>query len=172
MKKLVLIILTTAFILLSGCVTKPANINPVENFQADKYLGKWYEIARFDNSFEKGMTNVYAEYSLNPDGTIKVINSGITPSTGKRSYATGIANFVEDKNIGYLKVSFFRPFYGAYVVFELDDNYKYAYVAGADKDYLWLLARTKTVPQNIKDDFINRAKALGYATDKLVWVKQ
>nr|MCX3323401.1 lipocalin family protein [Bacillus paranthracis] len=170
-KKLVLIILTTAFILLSGCVTKPANINPVENFQADKYLGKWYEIARFDNSFEKGMTNVYAEYSLNPDGTIKVINSVITPSTGKRSYATGIANFVEDKNIGYLKVSFFRPFYGAYVVFELDDNYKYAYVGGADKDYLWLLARTKTVPQNIKDDFINRAKALGYATDKLVWVK-
>ncbi|AJI72752.1 hypothetical protein FTDG_01641 [Francisella tularensis subsp. novicida GA99-3548] len=172
MKKLVLIILTTAFILLSGCVTKPANINPVENFQADKYLGKWYEIARFDNSFEKGMTNVYAEYSLNPDGTIKVVNSGIKPSTGKRSYATGVAKFVEDKNIGYLKVSFFRPFYGAYVVFKLDDNYKYAYVAGADKDYLWLLARTKTVPQNVKDDFINRAKALGYDTDKLVWVKQ
>ncbi|MDE5030090.1 lipocalin family protein, partial [Francisella tularensis subsp. holarctica] len=81
--------------------------------------------------FEKGMTIVYAEYSLNPYGTIKVINSGITPSTGKRSYATGIAMFVEDKNIGDLKVSFFRPVYGAYVVFKLDDNSKYAYVAGA-----------------------------------------
>lgn len=172
MKKLAVVLLTTALILLSGCVTKPANIIPVKNFQADKYLGKWYEIARFDNSFEKGMTNVYAEYSLNQDGTIKVVNSGITPSSGKRSYATGVAKFVENKNIGYLKVSFFGPFYSAYVVFKLDYNYKYAYVAGADKDYLWLLARTQTVPQNIKDDFINRAKALGYDTDKLVLVKQ
>ncbi|MDE4953126.1 lipocalin family protein, partial [Francisella tularensis subsp. holarctica] len=86
---------------------------PVENFQADKYLGKWYEIARFDNIFEKGMTNDYAEYSLNPDGTIKVINSGITPTTGKRSYATGNAKFVQDKNIGYLKVTVFRTCYGA-----------------------------------------------------------
>ena len=142
MKKLAVVLLTTALILLSGCVTKPANIIPVKNFQVDKYLGKWYEIARFDNSFEKGMTNVYAEYSLNPDGTIKVVNSGITPSTGERSYAIGVARFVENKNIGYLKVSFFGPFYNTYVVFKLDDSYKYAYVAGADKDYLWLLART------------------------------
>ena len=146
MQKLAVVLLTTAPILLSGCVTKPTNIIPVKNFQADKYLGKWYEIARFDNSFEKGMTNVYAEYSLNPDGTIKVVNSGITPSTGEKSYTIGVAKF--------------------------DENYKYAYVTGADKDYLWLLARTQTVPQNIKDDFINRAKALGYDTDKLVWVKQ
>ncbi len=90
------------------------------------------------------MTNVYAEYSLNLDGTIKVVNSCITLLTGKRSYATRVAKFVENKNIGYLKVSFFGPFYySAYVVFKFDYNYKYAYVAGADKDYLWLLLEHK-----------------------------
>ncbi|MED7788489.1 lipocalin family protein [Francisella sp. 19X1-34] len=172
MKKLFVILISLIMLLLSGCVTKPDNIQPVKNFQASKYLGKWYEIARFDNSFEKGMTNVYAQYSLNPDGSIKVINSGVTPSTGKRSYADGVAKFVENKNIGFLKVSFFRPFYGAYIVFKLDDNYKYAYVAGNNKDYLWLLSRTKTVPQNVKQDFIKKAKELGYNTSKLVWVKQ
>ncbi|ASG67268.1 hypothetical protein fh0823_25580 [Francisella halioticida] len=172
MKKLFVILVSVFVILLSGCVTKPDGIEPVKNFQAGKYLGKWYEIARFDNSFEKGMTNVYAQYSLNPNGSIKVVNSGITPSTGKRSYAKGVAKFVENKNTAYLKVSFFRPFYGAYVVFKLDDNYKYAYVAGDNKNYLWLLSRTKIVPKNVKQDFVKKAKELGYNTSKLVWVKQ
>ncbi len=172
MKKILSITLVLLAVLLTGCVTKPDNIKPVENFQAQKYLGKWYEITRFDNSFEKGMTEVYAEYSLNPDGSIKVVNSGVTPSTGKRSYATGIAKFVDGDDQGYLKVSFFRPFYGAYVVFKLDDNYKYAYVAGANENYLWLLSRTKTVPQSVKDDFIKKAKSLGFDTNNLVWVKQ
>lgn len=172
MKKLASILLMTTILGLFGCVTKPDNIQPVQNFQANKYLGKWYEIARFDNSFEKGMTNVYAEYSLNPDGSIKVINSGVTPSTGKRSYAKGVAKFVENKDTAFLKVSFFRPFYGAYVVFKIDDNYKYAYVAGDNQNYLWLLSRTKTVPNNVRQDFVARAKDLGFDTDKLVWVKQ
>ena len=119
------------------------------------------------------MTNVYAEYSLNLDGTIKVVNSCITSLTGKRSYAKRVAKFVENKNIDYLKVSFFRPFYySVYVVFKLDYNYKYAYVAGADNRLFMATSRTQTVPKNMKDDFINRAKALGYDTDKLVWVKQ
>ncbi len=172
MRKMLSIAVVLLAVLLTGCVTKPDNIKPVQNFQADKYLGKWYEIARFDNNFEKGMTEVYAEYSLNPDGSIKVVNSGVTPSTGKRSYATGIAKFVDKDDKGYLKVSFFRPFYGAYVVFKLDDDYKYAYVAGANKNYLWLLSRTKTVPQSVKNDFVKKAKALGFDTNNLVWVKQ
>ncbi|MBK2027500.1 lipocalin family protein [Allofrancisella guangzhouensis] len=167
-----LLIVVGFFSLLAGCVTKPANVQPVDDFQANKYLGKWYEIARFDNSFEKEMTNVYAEYSLNSDGTIKVLNSGVNPKSGKRSYAEGIAKFVDGENTAYLKVSFFRPFYGAYVVFNLDTDYKYAYVAGANKDYLWLLSRTPKIPENIKKDFIAKSKALGFDTDKLVWVKQ
>jgi apolipoprotein D and lipocalin family protein len=158
--------------LLSSCVTKPADINPVTNFQADKYLGKWYEIARLDNRFEKGMTHVNAEYSLNSDGSIKVLNSGINANETTRSYAEGVAKFVENKETAFLEVSFFRPFYGAYIVFNLDEDYKYAYVAGNDKDYLWFLSRTPTVSQQQKDDFVTKAKALGFDTDKLVWVEQ
>ena len=110
MKKIIVFALTVSVLFMSGCVTKPKNIEPVKNFQAEKYLGKWYEIARFDNVFEKGMTSVYAEYSLNPNGSIKVVNSGINPNTGKRSYADGVAKFVDGQNTAFLKVSFFRPF--------------------------------------------------------------
>lgn len=171
MKKLLITCLATV-LLLASCVTKPANITPVQNFQADKYLGKWYEIARLDNRFEKGMTHVQAEYSLNPDGSIKVLNSGINVGETARSYAEGVAQFVENSETGFLEVSFFRPFYGAYIVFNLDKNYKYAYVAGNDKDYLWFLSRTPTVSGEQKEDFIARSKSLGFATDNLVWVKQ
>ena len=164
--------LLSLMFLLSSCVTKPADIKPVKNFDTNKYLGKWYEIARFDNWFEKGLTDVTAEYSLNPNGTIKVINSGINPKTGKRDYAKGIAKFVGDKDIGYLKVSFFRPFYGAYVVFGLDNDYQNAYIVGNDKSYLWLLSRTPTVSNNIKNKFLAKIKSLGFDTNKLVWVKQ
>lgn len=172
MKKIIILVLTIGTLLLNGCVTKPENVTPVKNFQAKKYLGKWYEIARLENSFEKGMTKVYAEYSLNTDGTIKVVNSGVNPKTGQRSYAKGVAKFVENPAKAFLKVSFFGPFYGAYVVFKLDDNYKYAYVAGANENYLWLLSRTPVVPNKIKEDFIARANNLGYNTTQLVWVKQ
>jgi len=156
--------------MLTGCVSKPDNIIPVNNFQADKYLGKWYEIARSDNSFEKGLTDVYAEYALNKDSTIKVTNSGIDPIKKKRVYANGVAKFVENSSLGYLKVSFFRPFYASYVIFYLDD-YKYAYVAGPNTNYVWLLARTPSVSDTIKNDFIAKIKSLGFDTDSLVWVK-
>ena len=134
-----IIILLILFVGIIGCATKPDHIKPVTNFDAKQYVGKWYEIARFDNSFEKGMTDVYAEYSLKPNGAIQVVNSGIKSETGKRVYAKGVAKFVKDPTIGYLKVSFFRPFYGAYVVFQVDDAYEYAYVAGNNTNYLWLL---------------------------------
>jgi len=167
-----LIIYLGVILFLASCVTKPTNINPVQDFRADKYLGKWYEIARLDNRFEKGMTHVNAEYSLNADGSIKVLNSGINAGETTRSYAEGVANFVESPSTGFLEVSFFRPFYGAYIVFKLDDNYKYAFVAGNDKDYLWFLSRTATVSKEQKDDFVNKAKSLGFDTDKIVWVDQ
>jgi apolipoprotein D and lipocalin family protein len=155
-----------------GCVTKPDKIKPVTNFEAQKYVGKWYEVARLDNSFEKDMTHVYAEYSLNPNGSIKVVNSGVKNPTGKRVYAKGVAKFVQHNRIGYLKVSFFRPFYSPYIVFQLGDAYEYAYVAGNKKQYLWLLARTKSVPESVKQDFVKKAKELGFDTEKLIWVHQ
>ncbi|MFC4892960.1 lipocalin family protein [Pseudofrancisella aestuarii] len=169
MKRFFMLLIT---VLLVGCVHKPDNIQPVENFNPQNYLGRWYEIARFDNSFEKGLIKVYAEYGLNSDGTIEVVNSGVNPITEQRTYAKGVAKFVEKDNVGYLKVSFFKPFYGAYVIFDLEDDYKYAYIAGNNYNYLWLLSRTPTVPDSVKEDFVKKAKGLGFETDKLVWVKQ
>tara|TARA_B110000977_G_C10951921_1_gene445006 strand:- start:465 stop:977 length:513 start_codon:yes stop_codon:yes gene_type:complete len=169
--KFLFVTLIASVLLLTGCVTKPTNISPVDNFQASKYLGRWYEIARLDNSFETGMTQVYAQYSLNSDGSIKVVNSGVNPETGRMASADGVAKFVDKTDVGFLKVSFFRPFYGAYVIFGLDD-YEYAYVGGPDTKYLWLLSRTPTVPNEVKQNFIAKSKSAGFDTDKLVWVKQ
>ena len=133
--------------LLSGCLTVPDGIEPVDNFELNRYLGKWYEIARLDHSFERGLEAVSAEYSLRDDGGIRVINSGRNTDTQANQEAEGRAYFVEQPNLGYLKVSFFGPFFGSYVIFELDENYQYAFIAGNTTNYLWLLARTPEVSQ-------------------------
>jgi len=155
-----------------GCVKKPHHIKAVINFDVNQYVGKWYEIARLDHSFEKSLSHVYAEYSLNSNGSIKVVNSGIKAKSGKRRYANGVAKFMASKEVGYLKVSFFRPFYGAYILCELDPDYQYAYVTSNDQKYLWLLARTPSVSENVKQDFVKKVKDLGFATEQLIWVNQ
>ena len=158
-------------VLLAGCAGKPDNITPVQNFDSARYLGKWYEIARMDHSFERGLTNVTAEYSMNPDGTIKVLNRGYNPEKKEWKDAEGTAKFVEGPNVGYLKVSFFGPFYGSYVVFELDQqNYSYSLVSGPDKDYMWLLSRTPTMDPATKKRLLDKAQALGFDTSKLIQV--
>ena len=169
--KRVILFLGFSYFFLVGFVSKADNVQPVENFDINKYVGKWYEIARFDSIFEKGLTNVTAEYSINTDGTLKVVNSGVN-SKGDKSSVIGKAKFVGKTDEGFLKVSFFGPFYSAYIVFALEDDYEYAFVAGNNHDYLWLLSRTPTVPKSVKDDFIKKSKNLGFDTDKLVWVKQ
>jgi apolipoprotein D and lipocalin family protein len=141
------------------------------NFNIQKYLGKWFEIARLDNSFEQGLTRVTAEYSLRDDGGVKVINRGYSSKENKWKEATGKAYFVKGTDQGYLKVSFFGPFYGSYIVFELDnENYKYSLVCGPDKSYLWLLARTTQIDQDKKNILIARASALGFDTNKLIFI--
>ena len=157
---------------LISCVHKTANIQPVTNFDVAQYAGKWYEIARLDNRFEKGMTHVYAEYSLQPNGSLKVVNSGVKPGKKKRVEAKGVAKFVNNPDVGYLKVSFFRPFYGAYVVFRLDPDYQYAYVTSDSTKYLWLLARTPSLPETVKQDFIETAQELGVDPQKIIWTQQ
>ena len=160
-------------LLLSGCVSIPQGIEPVKNFQAERYLGTWYEIARLDHSFERGMQQVTAEYSLRDDGGIKVINRGFKEAEQERAEAEGKAYFVNGDTEGYLKVSFFGPFYGSYVVFELDhENYQYAFILGSDTDYLWLLARTPTVPPEVLQKFVEMSKARGFNTDDLIYVQQ
>jgi apolipoprotein D and lipocalin family protein len=154
-----------------GCVRIPANVKPVENFKLDQYLGKWYEIARLDHPFERGLTRVTADYSLRGDGGVRVVNRGYSAKTNSWKEAEGKAYFVKGSDRGYLKVSFFGPFYGAYIVFELDhENYPYSLVCGPNKSYLWLLARSPLIKDDIKDALIAKATALGFDTAKLVYV--
>ena len=160
-------------VLLGGCVSVPQNIAPVDGFELNRYLGKWYEIARLDHSFERGLANITAEYSLRADGGVKVVNKGFSAADNKWKEAEGKAYFVGSPQEGYLKVSFFGPFYGAYIVFELDkEDYQYAFITSYDKSYLWLLARTPTVSDEVLSRFVQKSSELGFATDKLIFPKQ
>ncbi len=159
-------------LLLAGCVKKPENITPVDNFDASKYLGKWYEIARLDHSFERGLSNVTATYSMRDDGGIKVLNRGYETAKSAWKDAEGKAYFVETPDIGYLKVSFFGPIYGSYIVFDLDQqNYSYSMISGPDKSYLWILSRTPKMDEATKKRLVDKAQSLGFDTSKLIYVE-
>ena len=158
--------------LMTGCTGVPKGIEPVTGFDQQRYLGTWYEIARLDHSFEEGLSQVTAEYSLNNDGSIKVINRGYNAEAGEWKEAEGRAVFVGDSDVGHLKVSFFGPFYASYVVFELDDQYTTAYITGYDRDYLWLMSRTPEVSDEVLDAFKERAEAEGFELGELIVVEQ
>ena len=158
-------------LVLMGCVAIPENVKPVDNFKLENYLGKWYEIARLDHSFERGLTRTTADYSLRTDGGVRVLNRGYSARDNSWKEAEGKAYFVGGSDQGYLKVSFFGPFYGSYIVFELDQaNYQYSLVCGPDKSYLWILARGPKIKEAIKDILIAKAAALGFDTSKLIFV--
>jgi apolipoprotein D and lipocalin family protein len=167
MKRLLLL----AVFILTGCTGIPEGIEPVENFELEPYLGTWYEIARLDHSFERGMSNVTANYSLRDDGGVKVLNRGYRSEKSDWDEAEGKAYFIGDSSIGRLKVSFFGPFYGAYNIFELGENYEYSMVAGPDRSYLWILAREPRLPQAMLDELLDKANAAGYDTSALIFVK-
>jgi len=157
---------------LTGCVGLPENVKPVDHFNADKYLGKWYEIARLDHSFERGLSKVSANYSLRDDGGIRVLNRGYDAQKQKWKEAEGKAYFVKGADQGYLKVSFFGPFYGSYVVLDLDnENYQYSLVSGPDKSYLWILSRTPQMNQETLKRLVEKAAAMGFDTAKLIFVE-
>lgn len=159
-------------LLLASCAGIPEDITPVKNLDAERYLGKWYEIARLDNPFEKNLINISAEYSFYEDG-LRVINRGYDTLKNEWKEAKGVAYFINEKNEGRLKVSFFRPFYGGYNIFELDTlNYQYSLVCGNDKSYLWILARDKIISGALLERLIEKAKSKGFETDKLIFVKQ
>lgn len=159
------------FLCFSSCNGKDRNFQSATNFQAERYLGKWYEIARFDFRFERNLNNTTATYSLNENGTIKVVNEGYNYVKNKWSKAVGKAKFAADKNTASLKVSFFGPFYSPYQVIALDEDYQYALVAGGSTSYLWILSRQKTIPENIKTQYLKIAKDLGFDITKLIWVE-
>ena len=153
----------------SGCRNKVPKAGPVQNFDAERYSGKWYEIARMDFAYEKNMSNVTAEYYLNDDGSIKVTNSGFDTNKQKWKQIEGKARFVDSKNNGALRVSFFGPFYTDYTVIEIDPDYQYALVAGQNTDLMWILSRTDGIPDKVKNSFLETACKAGYDVEKLVW---
>lgn len=166
------ILIGSASILLSGCMGIPKNVTPVDNFDLNKYLGKWYEIARLDHSFERGLNIVSATYTLREDGGVNVLNRGYLVADEKWSSAEGKAYFTKNPKTGHLKVSFFGPFYSSYVIFELSKKgYQYAFVSGYNKSYIWLLSRKPTIEDEIKHIFIERAKSIGFDTDKLLFIE-
>lgn len=157
--------------LVSACTSAPQGISPVSGFSLERYVGRWYEIARLDHSFERGLSHIQANYSLRQDGGVRVINRGWDQDKGEWREAEGRAYFVEDSQTGHLKVSFFGPFYGAYVVFELDhEGYQYALVSGPDRNYLWLLARRPDLPPEVVQHLLDKAQDAGFAIDELIWV--
>lgn len=159
--------------LLAGCAITPQGVVPVENFELGRYLGTWYEIARLDHRFERGLSQVSATYSKRPDGGLDVLNRGLDSQTGQWKEATGRAYFIDEPQVARLKVTFFWPFYGGYNVIALDrEHYAYALVCGPSKSYLWILARDRQLDEAIVQQLIATAKRLGFDTDQLIFVDQ
>jgi apolipoprotein D and lipocalin family protein len=158
--------------LLGGCTSVPDGVQVVNGFELDRYLGTWYEIARLDHRFERGLSQITANYSLRDDDGVQVVNRGYNEEKGEWDEAIGRAYFVDASDVGQLKVSFFGPFYGGYNIVELDkSDYQYSLVAGPDRDYLWILSRTPQMEPDVLQSLVDKARELGFATDELIFVE-
>ena len=156
--------------LLAGCGQIPDGVHAVDGFDAERYLGRWYEIARLDHSFERGLDSISATYTARPDGGIDVLNRGYDRAAGEWREARGRARFVGPRDVAMLEVSFFGPFYGGYNVVALDPDYQLSLVAGPTRNYLWILARQPDPPPAAVDRMVKRAAELGFDTGALIWV--
>lgn len=167
-----LLVVATVALALTGCssTSPPSGITPVSPFDVARYEGRWYEVARLDHSFERGMTDVSATYQRQQDGSVRVLNRGF--DTGKNDWrqAEGKAKFTGDTHTASLKVSFFGPFYGGYHVAALDADYQWALVVGPDRSYCWILSRTQQLLPGVREQLVARANALGINTQALIWV--
>ncbi len=163
-------------LLFLGCATTDSLIKrpTVQEVDIDRYIGKWYEIARIDNRFERELVGVTAEYSLRSDGRIDVLNAGFKKTLdGKRKVANGVARVPDESKPGRLQVTFFLWFWSDYLILELDaQNYQYALVGSSTDDYLWVLSRTPTMDDSIYQMLVDRASVLGYDTSRLMLVPQ
>jgi apolipoprotein D and lipocalin family protein len=155
----------------NSCSNIPKGAIAVKPFDKEKYLGKWYEIARMDFRFERNLNNTTANYSTNNDGSIKVDNRGYNYKTMEWKQAIGKAKFIGEDNEARLKVSFFGPFYSGYNVLAIDNEYKYALVAGKNLSYLWILSRETKLPDEVKHTYLKIAEDLGFKTAELIWVQ-
>lgn len=158
---------------LFSCAGDKLELSTVNEVKLEEYAGQWYEIARLPNSFEKNLKCVTATYSLNEDGTVKVTNAGVNTETGEREEANGKAKVPAPEEFpGRLKVSFFWPFSGDYYIIDLDEEYQWALVGSPDRDYLWVLSRTKTIPENLKNKLLQKASDLGFDITALEFPNQ
>jgi|APCry1669193181_1035450.scaffolds.fasta_scaffold07541_2 apolipoprotein D and lipocalin family protein len=158
---------------LNSCTGIPEGIVAVDDFEINRYLGTWYEVARLDHRFERGLENISANYSLRAEGGIDVLNKGWDTQAKEWHQALGKAHFANLANKGMLEVSFFGPFYGAYNIIELDKkDYSYAMITGPDRSFFWILSRTKQLPPATMQSLIKQAKTLGFDTDQFIYVKQ
>ena len=171
--RLMVLLIVFSFGLAACSTSAPDGITAVSPFEINRYVGKWYEIARLDHSFERDMTDVSANYRVQDDGSVEVINRGFDTKKNEWRDAIGKAKFTGDTNRASLKVSFFGPFYGGYHVVALDQQgYRWAMVAGPDRDYLWILARDRQLSPEVKMQLLEQAGELGFDTQKLIWVSQ
>jgi apolipoprotein D and lipocalin family protein len=158
---------------LNACAQIPEGVVAVKGFDVRRFEGTWYEIARLDHSFERGLINVTAAYRLNDNGSIGVLNRGFDPKLNRWKEAEGRAYFVCGPEHGRLKVSFFWPFYGGYNILEIDErHYAYALICGNTRSYLWILARQPELPKTVLASLIERAKELDFDTDALIFVQK
>lgn len=165
-------LLAGAGLLVAGCAStrSPPGVAAVTPFDLQRYLGRWYELARLDHAFERGMTDVTATYSLYDDGSVRVLNRGHDPARGRWREAVGRARFTGAPTTGSLKVSFFGPFYGGYHVVALDPDYRWSLVLGPHTGYCWILARDPRLDAAQRDAIVARAQALGVDVARLTWV--
>lgn len=157
-------------LMLGGCASIPPGLTPVTGFTAERYLGKWYEIARLDHVFERGLDHVTADYAKRPDGSIAVVNRGHDPAKQRWKEARGVAKFRGSPTVGSLKVTFFWPFSGGYNIIALDENYRWALVAGPSRNYLWILSREPRLASDIYDRLVRQAREAGFPVDALIRV--
>jgi apolipoprotein D and lipocalin family protein len=159
---------------LAACSSSPPDgLTVVDDFDINRYTGRWHEIARLDHRFERGLSNVTAEYALQDDNSVSVLNRGYDEEEQRWDEAEGRAKFVGDSDQGSLKVSFFGPFYGGYHIIALDqDNYQWAMISGPSRDYLWILARKPELDPAIYQALTQQARNSGFATDELIVVDQ
>lgn len=166
-------LLSLALVLLSACSTKPPpGVTPVQSFDIERYAGQWHEIARLDHRFERGLSQVTADYQLNDDGTVKVTNRGYDAKKDQWSEAVGKGRFAGDRHIGSLEVSFFGPFYGGYHVVALDDDSQWAMVIGNNHHFMWILARDSVLDDAVLETLLLQASEIGVDIDNLIWVEQ
>jgi len=157
------------FFCYAAIANETTTLKPIQNFDPDRYMGTWYEIARLDHWFERNQEEVQITYSFDEDGDIRIQTQCI--EEGEPQESNGWAKFTDERSVGSLKISFFRPFYTPYLIFELDKNYQYAFLGSEDKKYLWFLARKKNISKALRNKFLQRTQKLGFKLDTLIWVK-